>query len=355
MRTNKSLLKKRRIEKALITLPSLTLQPEDAERFIDYIVDQSVLKNSARIIRMKRSEKTISAIGFGSGRFLKNGVTFSAADYKKVFGSDSITLSTKKFRGCVVIRDDDLEDEYVESEDQFTDHLMSIVARKTANELEEIFYIADTHALGGFAADDPRSVLDGWRYIITHSAAGQTYVNAVSGSATILDAAADFDLSTVDSKIATQNTAAPYNWEFKYAKTKKNMPSQYKAPLKNLRFYNSDLVDSDYVEALSARSTVQGDAAIVGGKEFNRFGNIPIVPVPLFPITLDTNGKLGAGELTDVLLTQKNNLIVGIQRSIKIEAERQAADEANYFFVSMRVDTKIENVAACVLVKNLTR
>lgn len=355
MRTNKSLLKKKRIEKALITLPSLTLLPEDADRFIDYIVDQSVLKNSARIIRMKRSEKVISALGFGTGRFLKSADTFTSSDYKTTFGSDQITLSTVKFRGCVVIRDDDLEDQYVESEDQFTDHLMSIVARKTANELEEIFYIADNHALGGFAADDPRSMLDGWRYILTHAASGETYENQVSGSPVILDASADFDLSAISSEIAVQNTAAPYNWEFKYAKPKKQLPSQYKSPLKDLRFYNSDLVDSDFVEALSARSTVQGDAAIVGGEEFNRFGNISIVPVPLFPTTLDTNGVLGAGVLTDVLLTQKDNLIIGIQRSVKIEAERQAADEANYFFVSLRVDTKIENVNACVLVKNLAR
>ena len=61
----------------------------------------------------------------------------------------------------------------------------------------------------------------------------------------------------------------------------------------------------------------------------------------------------GGGAYTDSLLTPKGNLILGIQRNIKIESQREAADEATYWFYSLRMDNKIENVAACVLMEKL--
>jgi hypothetical protein len=141
----------------------------------------------------------------------------------------------------------------------------------------------------------------------------------------------------------------------------KTMPSKYKAAngLANMVFMNSDLVTQDYFMALSARGTALGDSIFTGATP-TKVGGVPIISVPLMPTNLgdptatpSTDGVVGGGAYTDVLLTPKNNLIIGIQRDIKIESKREAADEATYVFYSLRMDVAIENVDACVLLRCL--
>jgi len=45
---------------------SAALSKEEADRFIDYVVDQSFLKNNARIERMNAPTKTIAKVGIGT-------------------------------------------------------------------------------------------------------------------------------------------------------------------------------------------------------------------------------------------------------------------------------------------------
>jgi len=61
-------------------------------------------------------------------------------------------------------------------------------------------------------------------------------------------------------------------------------------------------------------------------------------------VTLDT---------TDCLLTHKDNLIIGLHRDIKMETQRDAKLEGTIFFYSLRADVAVENLNACVLIKNL--
>lgn len=414
MKTNKQLLsKKEQIEK-MVSLPAIVLEAEEADRFIDYIVDQSVLKNNARVEKMQKETKNIRALGLGDSRFLYPGTTFSSSDYLKTLTEHKIPLVSKKLRGCVAIYDDDLEDN-IEA-DGFTDHVMRMVSARIANELEEIFWIGDTAGIGGFAGTDARSLFDGWRYRLTHSQVLVGYLsghyNKVSGRATLMTARDETNWGTsavkaqgaivepttpngfvyiatnagtthgsteptwpvilgvtvVDNnitwrchaydcalagKIAEQDGTSK-NWEFKYGNMLKKLPSVYKGiGLKNLRFFHSDQLAQDYVDALSARSTILGDKAILGESPL-QYGQVPIVTCPKLPVTMSASGVVGGGVYADCLLTVQNNLIVGIQRNIKIESERKASDEATYWFYSMRADNAIENVNACVLLEKLT-
>ncbi len=418
MKTNKQMLSKREQIAKMVALPSIVLEAEEADRFIDYVIDESVMKNSARVVKMNKETKNIRALGLGSDRFLYPASTFSQSDYLKELTDQKIPLVSKKLRGCVAIYDDDLEDN-IEA-NAFADHVMRMVAARIANELDEIFWIGDTASVGGFANTDARSLFDGWRYRIKYSQVSTGYLsghyNTVSGRATLMTAkavtawasspgattaAAQGDLTHPDSangfiyictvagttassaptfpttlgttvvdgsvtwrchaydttlhgKIAEQNSSAPYNWEFKYGNIMRRLPSKYKkAGLANLRFFQSDQMVQDYVDALSARATILGDKAILGQGPL-QYGQVPIVSAPNMPLTMSEAGVLGAGTYGDTLLTPKGNLIIGIQRNLKIESQRVAADEATYWFYSMRADNAIENVNACVLMENLT-
>jgi hypothetical protein len=292
-----------------------------------------------------------------------------------------------------------------------------MVASKIANELDQAFWISDKHSIGGFGSDDIRSLWDGWRYRIRYSQkTTDTYYNAVTGRATLMTAKLESDWVAATAyvagnvrkptstklngfcymcdtagttaateptwpttlggtvtdgsvvwrchayttsaafvgRVAQQSSSAPYNWEFKFGQMLKKLPSKYKqAGLANLRFFQSDQVVQDYIDALAARSTILGDKAILGDGPMT-YGQVPLVPAPLMSTTMTSGGVYTGGAYADSLLTPKDNLIVGIQRDIKIESQRVAADEATYWFYSMRADVAVENVEACVLMENIT-
>lgn len=356
MKTNKNLLSKKEQIQKMISLPTIVLAAEEADRFIDYIVDESVMKGKARVEKMSKETKNIRALGLGTEDFLHPGATFSSSEYKKIMSHNKIALVSKKIRGCIAIFDDDLEDN-IEG-DAFADHLMKMVAKKISNELDVAYWIGDTGSGNAFGDTDIRSLWDGWRFQIANGdTVGDTYYNTVSGGSVILDATDDATFILEGGRIAMVSSSAPYNWDFKYNKILQSLASKYKTGgLANLAFYNNDQVTQNYIEALSARSTVMGDNAILGKAEL-QYGMVPIVSCPNMPITMDggtqATEKCTTGAYTDVLLTPNGNLIIGIQRDIKIESQREAADEATYWFYSMRVTPAIENINACVLCRKL--
>lgn len=369
MRSNRELLsmsKKVELMKGMISMPAITLSPDEADRFIDYVWDRSVMKNNARLEKMAHNQKYVRGMGLGTTRILHPAATFTSVDYKKEFDHNTITLTARELRACVVIYDRDLEDVTVGSGAEFKNMVMGMITKKLAEELDELYWIGDRQSLSGFASTDARSQVDGWRYWLDHSQSGETYENDVTGSTVILDASntvtakvADYTLTTSQG-IVEQNASAPYNWEFKFGKMIQHLPSQYKTGgLGNLRFFLNDQIEQNYIDALAARSTILGDNAILGTSPL-KYGLVPMVMCPLMPVTMkiDTvdaqkEALKSDGDLTDSLLTHANNLVIGIQLEIQVEAERSAADRATYFFYTLRVDTAVEDVAGAVLLKRL--
>jgi len=358
MITNQDLLSKKKFIKAasLKALPSIELTEEEADKFIDYVIDQSKWKDNARIVKMAKPEKLIRYIDFASGtRFLKPADTFSSSDYQKEFTSDKITLSSKKVRGCVVIYDDDLEDN-IEGP-AFADHLMKLVAIKAANELDEAFWVAVKSTGTPYDDTDIRVLWDGWRHCLFNDTVLGNGVNLLDASNNITGHKSDF---TNAGKIAERNATSGV-WEIKFAKMLATLPSKYKAAgLTNLRFFCNDIVGNDYVEALSARSTVLGDNAILGDAPL-KYNRVPIVDIPQMPVTYTQSGdtgrgleEYGSGSYTECVLTHKENFIIGMQRELKMETKRAPEDEATYAFYSMRFDLALQNPEAAVLLCNLT-
>jgi len=332
----------------------VTLSVEEADKFITYALDQSVLKNNCRIVKMTAPEKYIDAVGLGDDRVLVPAGSFDSDSYITGTDYNQIKLSTQKARGCVAIYDDDIED--APQGVDWTDTVMKLIAARVGNELEEIAWISDTHSLSGFGASDIRSKFDGWRYQIANSASDEDYVNDISGSATLLDASntspnADFRIA---GGISEYDADGEPPWEHKFHKMLKSMPAKYWsiAPDK-MRFWQHPKVTFDYAEALSGRMTALGDAAILGSN-MTQYGKIPLVDAPKMPVTLDANGVLNGGSYTDCLLTPAANLIMGIQRSLKLEKYRDAANERDLWFFSIRMCFAVENVNACVLTHSLT-
>lgn len=65
MKDSKSLLRQKKLEKYnLIALPTIDLTPEEADKFIDCIYDQSIMKNYARLEKMSKPTKYIRHVNF---------------------------------------------------------------------------------------------------------------------------------------------------------------------------------------------------------------------------------------------------------------------------------------------------
>lgn len=359
MISNSTLLSKKKFIKTaqMISLTSVDLTPGEADKFIDYVVDESFwMKGNVRVIKMNKPEQLIRYIDFTSGtRFLKPASTFSSSDYLKTLTSDKITLASKKVRGCVVIYDDDLEDN-IEGP-AFASHLMKMVATKVANEIDEIFWVAVKSSGTDFSSTDARVLWDGWRHSLFNDTVLSSGINLLDASNNISGHGTDF---TDTGNIAVRNTTSGV-WEIKFAKMIATLPSKYKAAgLGNLRFFCNDVVENDYLEAIAARSTALGDAALLGDAPV-RYNKVPIVSVPQMPTTYTQSGNsdrgleaYGSGSYTEVVLTHKENFLVGMQRMLKMETKRAPEDEATYIFYSMRFDLAIQNPAAAVMLVNLT-
>lgn len=421
MKTAKKLLSKVAIKKGMFPT-DIAFTPEEADRFLDYIIDQSVLKDHARMVKMAKSSRNLRAIGLSVGDVLWPEKVFGVGEkYKTSVVHDLIVLNSKKARGAAVVHDDDLEDN-IEGE-AFIDHLLKMIGAQIGNELA-LAYFLSTMVAGD---DEPKTMLDvwnGWRHRIL------TGENKVTGKATVLDARSETDFTNKNGYIAEHTGDAPFDWEFKFSKALKSLPSKYKRlGLENFRFFMNDQLVQDYIDALAARATVLGDKAILGDGVI-QYGKVPIVSAPLFPtdfpVFVSEGGdstvaadaaagqkavSVGTGdgakftigdyvwihkptleykseihkvasidtdiltmednlewahtladaeavqEVTldgcDCILTHKNNLIIGLQRDIKMETQREAAEESTYFFYSIRSDIAIENLNACVFIENL--
>jgi hypothetical protein len=414
-----SLLTKSIIQKGMF--PSdIVFTAEEADRFLDYVIEELALLKHTQVIKMKKATKNVRGLGIASGvRVLKPTSKFTGGT-TMMAGTDMVqsntVLSVKKARGCVPVYDDDLEDG-VEG-DAFADHLLRMVAVAVANELEE----AQLLSAPAPTDNDQADILDIW-----------TGIYLWLRSATFLTKTCKRLTMPANRYIASWNDTTKL-WEFKFAEMLRWLPNKYKRDPSKLRFFFSPAIQEDYVGVLASRGTVLGDKAILSG-DVPLYKGIPIVSVPLIPMdlpvevsgthgdtTVDADSAAGqkvlnvtattnfiAGDTiligsrssatkaykaevrvidtiqagvsltllsnlaythtavdaetvkestadgTFGILTHQNNFITGLRRILKIETERQAAQERTLFYFSLRADFAVENPEAAVLYDDLAQ
>lgn len=388
------------INKAAVITPNSfsapsALSKEEADKFIDYVIDQSFMKANARVERMNAPTKTIAKVGIGQN-ILKPAKSAVDPGNTVSITTDQLTLETKEIIAIAEVSDDSLEDN-IEG-DAFVDHLMRMIAAQAANEL-------DLMCMYGKRIDHPNEATDikqlvnGW---ITIARENGHKLNARDTS------------MFGDDKGITPD---------KLSRIVKTLPNKYRGNKGNLRFLLADDIYQDYNDYMGARAVSTADPYLLGVGRLT-YSNIPLTAVSLMPtdrpvisvggantdlvnspaagtnllkVTDGTNinpgdtlvidfqggyeevvtvaqvsgtditidGKLyyshTAGQTvnacvcdgTDLLLTDYRNLIFGIQRDIKWETERHPRRRSTSFVMTLRVDTQIENPDALVIMEGL--
>lgn len=303
------------------------LNPEQADRFIDYMVDETVLTKEVRVIRMNAPTREIDKIDLGARKARKatedtdDGVN-AAPTFSK------IALQTTKIRLDWRLTSEALEDNI--ERDQLEDHVARLMATQLGNDLEDLYINGDT-----VSGDPLISAFDGWRKL---ALAGAHVVSNPAGTG-----------STYELSKASFNTAI------------KAMPNKYMQRRGDLRYYSGSGVLQDFLSGLTDRSTPLGDAVIFGTPGGTQGGGltsvrpfgVPLVEVPLFDATLAATYSGGTGDHSYVELTFPQNRIVGIQREIKVYREFMRRSDAIEYTVYTRVCVQVENLDAWVYLQDV--
>ncbi len=313
---NKELIQKADWAIGDLTASSGLLSPEQTNTFIRKLVHtEPTILRDARVVTMTGPTRKINKIGFAT-RILQPAVSATAliaADRSKPT-TEQIELNTKEVIAEVRLPYDVIEDNIesgrvddsmatgpASSMDAIKDTIMTLIAKRAATDLEELAILGDT-------------------------ASGDTYLALTDGY-----------LKLAVTNVVNANAATISKAVFKAGI--KAMPDQYLRNLASLRHYVSVDNEIEYRDTLANRETALGDNTIQGINPVFGFG-VPVNAAPLMPAA---NG----------LLVDPLNLIMGIQRKIMIEADKDISARVYKFVLTARVDFQIEEETAIVKYTNI--
>ena len=386
------------VAKAVITTDALAtngkLNTAQSNKFIDYVVDETVLKDNARVVRFTNETLDIDKIGIGS-RVAMPKVEAADPGLRRGVTTTKVSLTPKEI--VVPFEIGDLFKEINIEGASVEDHIIQMMAKQLANDLEELYMNGDT--LG-------RAVLEA-----TIKGGGSStqyikdsYLALHNGWVRLADGGNVYDAEGTNISLGV------------FGGMLRSMPTKFRRNKKDLRFFMSPDLAQIYVERLAARATALGDQA-TQGLIHTPFG-VPIVEVPLWDCLPEIGehqvfancgtGTLRYGPLEDgdlilststlaqtpetayvedtdysvdyangtvtnldsgitggptikftykanpqILLTHSQNFIVGIGRDIRIEKDRDIFKGVNQYAITAKVAVEFEEDTAIVKGKNI--
>jgi Phage capsid family len=313
------------------------LYPDQANRFLDYMWDATILAKAARTIRMRSNTTEIDRVSIGqrimtvaaedNPREYTNSAndqfTNAAASFNKV------SLTTRKLRLDWELSSESLEDN-IEGPD-LEDHIARLMATQAGNDIEDVLINGTGTSTGLLSA------FKGFRQLALDNAH-------------VVDAAgAGLDKNVFNAAI-------------------KALPRKYKQRRNQLRFFTGSNLVQDYLYNLTAMTSggftpfdiasgvLRGDTAANDGGPGTvtpfAFG-IPVINVPLMDETRTGDYSGPSGLHGEVHLTFPQNFIIGIKRDVTVYRLFQPKKDTIEYTLFIRVGCVMENYDAHVIVKNV--
>lgn len=386
------------LAKAQITTDAIAnagkLNTKQADKFIDYVVEETAWMNDARIIRVEGDSFEIDKIGVGRR------AAVPAAEGKDPGVRRSISTGKVTMRPVEIMIPFAIGDSVLETNIQgasLEDTIVKMMGRKAANDCEELHITGDALGAAALEAD----LVEGGasnRYI------KDSYLGLYDGWLRQADAGHIF------------NAAGANIGSNVFGSLIRSLPTKFRRDRGKLRWMMSSDLAQLWRERTSARATGIGDAALGGANSVPAFG-IPIVEIPLLPlqprivehVTLtgttavalrygpvanvvvtasglagipqaayvqDTDfvvneatgainrtsgGAISSGQLVkvtydanpQVILSHRDNFIVAISRNIRIEKQRNIFTRMNEYAITMKIAAAIEETDAIAKAINI--
>ncbi len=291
------------------------LNVEQTKTFIDMVVDEESVLKQCRVVQMPSPSMKVNKIGI-SGRMLRAASQTGTAEDDGSNGrylvkaqrtaptTSQIQLDTEEVIAEVRIPYEVMEDN-IEG-DRFEEHILRLIAAKTALDLEELMLFGDTT----HATDTYLALVDGWlKRCSLH------YVDNASTGAN-------------DAMITNALLA---------------MPQKYLKNINAMRGYISYANQIKFQQTRMVRNTILGDASVVGNAPLYSQG-LKIDPVAT--LAADNLGQKG-------LITMPKNLLMGIQRKVTIETDKDIRSREYIIVLTARVASQVEDTDGVVQLINI--
>jgi hypothetical protein len=309
------------------------MKPAQSNRFLDFVIDQSVLMQNARVVRMRTPQMEIDKVSVGT-RLLSKATEATDDGTNAAVTFSKVSLSTVKLRLDWAVSTESLEDNIEGT--SLEDHIAQIMARQTANDLDDLFINGNTSSSNGLL-----KALDG-------------FLKLAKASGNVVDEGGN----------AVSRAT--------YDRILRNLPTKYLQRRNDLRFFSGSGVVQDTIYSLGnpnevtsgapSPGSVTGDIAFLqgamrgnggaGSTGISPFG-IPLVEVPLMPEAAagDYSGQSGSHGYIE--LTFPNNRVIGIHRDITVYRQFKPKTDTIEYTQFMRVASNIENAESYVIGKNV--
>lgn len=391
--TNQELL-----QKATITTEALAdagkLNPEQADRFLDYVIDETQLGGMGVRFERFRNEKMLLEKLNVANRVAVPADEAADPGIRRGVTSSKVELAPKEI--MVPFEIGDLFQMHSIEGDNVEEHIIQMMARRFANNIEELYW--DGNALG------PAILGSEW---VAGGGSGyrkDTYLGLFDGLLKLAEGGNVVDAANADISPRLISRAL------------RAMPNKFRKNRRDLWGFMSWDHEQHYREGVSTRATGAGDSALAGTETIPSFGvNLgpislldpnpqyvehivlngttptalthgPVTDVvvtsstlgkpeePAFAETTDyvvdaaagTLARNGAGSIGDgatvkvtyrsagrMVLTRPKNIIIAIGKDITIERDRNIYRRVNEFAIHAKVFCTYEELDAVVLLKNI--
>ncbi len=306
---NEELVKKADFQLSALTTDGGVLEPKKFEEFVGRAVAATEFLPLARTTTQGAPEDKIPKLKF-VGRVAHYmptaGVALSEAQRSAPVTSE-ITLSTKKFMAECAMPTEVFEDNVMQErlEAFLIDYFGKLIGRDTQDNVVN----GDTTS-----ATTDLTAFNGMRAAVTTN-----LVNAAS-------AALSIDM-------------------LEEAMT--SLPDEFRGAMDKLAFFMSDVLVTKYRRALAARATSLGDQMMVSKGEYQQLG-LPFKGITNYPVDLGLTGNL-----TDVVLTDPENVVVSYWRKVVTKKLDLTREDKVTFVWSYRVGCALEEEEAAVKIYNV--
>jgi hypothetical protein len=310
-------------------LPNSLLNRQQADRFIDLLVDTSVLLKVARREKKDHAKGEVNKLDLAT--IVTEGANATSKARTSTPTESVVTYDMVKYRSAFDLRKDFLEDNL--ERDAIRDKVLGMFTKRMAIDGE----------MAAIQGDDSLTVGDS-------QSAENNLLGVNDGFQKILLA------NVPTSQIVNADGAAPSD-DLYYAMRRK-VPARYRVAKPSYRFIVPSGPADKWTKDWAGRLTIGGDQALRTGEAPGPWG-VPMLEVPMFPEDLaftagSTTGNAGAK--TDgsfIWYTPYENLIWFVQREITIEFDRKPRQDLWECTIHWRCDFEIENPDLVVVAKNV--
>jgi len=281
------------------------LNPMQANTFIRMLIEQPTIINQIRVVPMNAPTMEINKIGFGERILQAAPKSGTALSDRSSPSTDQVTLLTKEVIAEVHIPYDVLEDNIERG--GLEDTIMTLIAERASLDLEELIILGDTGNMG----DAYLALMDG----LLVQAADDGHTAEWLGD----------DSPAITKAVFKAGMLA--------------MPNKYMRNRAAMKFWVSPATQIEWLDSIANRETALGDNKVV-----------TFVPTPAYGIPVEAAALMPD---ENYIFTYPKNVILGVQRQIMIESDRDIRARVLIVVLTMRLDMKFEEADAVVLAVGL--